>query len=316
MLQFFLKTFGEGITNIYLRPYNEKIWKFDPSFMNTDMVERIPKPTQEEIRRSAKGETVDGYLHQLYFKYPTKGGINALISGMCKKIDENKVKIQTQVEVSEIIRKDIGGGHIVRYDIDKCIDADVLISTIPVQELIGNYRKKSSSIISACEQLHYNSIIIAFVRIPYDHYGDHFTYTIPSKDIIFHRVSKMDYLGDQYHKESESTYIVEITYKPAMRDIIGSNEEIINAIKEGMVAIKAATVVDDIEVLALTDYQYAYVVYDMNHKENMILIRKWFKDQGVYLHGRFGNFEYWNMDRIILETDKLMEVIKKENTRR
>ena len=27
MLQFFLKTFGEGITNVYLRPYNEKIWK-------------------------------------------------------------------------------------------------------------------------------------------------------------------------------------------------------------------------------------------------------------------------------------------------
>ena len=40
MIQFFLKTFGEGITNTYLRPYNEKIWKYDPAFMNTSMVDR------------------------------------------------------------------------------------------------------------------------------------------------------------------------------------------------------------------------------------------------------------------------------------
>ena len=28
MLQFFLKTFGEGITRLFLQPYNEKIWKY------------------------------------------------------------------------------------------------------------------------------------------------------------------------------------------------------------------------------------------------------------------------------------------------
>ena len=44
MIQFFYKIFGEGITRTYLEPYNRKIWKFDPSFMDTQMVERIPKP--------------------------------------------------------------------------------------------------------------------------------------------------------------------------------------------------------------------------------------------------------------------------------
>lgn len=70
-----MKTFGEGITNIYLRPYNEKIWNFDPAFMDTQMVERIPKPPKEDIIRSASGETIDGYVHQLYFSYPISSGI-------------------------------------------------------------------------------------------------------------------------------------------------------------------------------------------------------------------------------------------------
>ena len=57
MLEFFLATYGEGITNLFLRPYNEKIWSFDPAFMDTQLVERMARPSAEDIIRSAKGET-------------------------------------------------------------------------------------------------------------------------------------------------------------------------------------------------------------------------------------------------------------------
>ena len=61
MNQFFLKIFGAGITNLYLNPYNRKIWKFDPSFLDTQMVERIPRPPDEDIIKSAKGIKTEGY---------------------------------------------------------------------------------------------------------------------------------------------------------------------------------------------------------------------------------------------------------------
>ena len=31
MLEFFYNTFGEGITRLFLEPYNRKIWKYEPS---------------------------------------------------------------------------------------------------------------------------------------------------------------------------------------------------------------------------------------------------------------------------------------------
>ena len=86
MLQFFLATFGEGITNLFLRPYNEKIWKFDPSMMDTQMVERIPKPPPEDIIRSAQGVATEGYVHQLYFHYPKTGGIQSMVSGLIARL--------------------------------------------------------------------------------------------------------------------------------------------------------------------------------------------------------------------------------------
>ena len=130
MIQFFLKTFGEGITNTYLRPYNEKIWKYDPAFMNTSMVDRIPKPTQEEIRRSAAGETIEGYLHQLYFSYPSQGGIEAVPNGFLKRLDPAKCAVYTGKTVCGVER--IGEEYTVRTADGGAYEADMVISTIPI----------------------------------------------------------------------------------------------------------------------------------------------------------------------------------------
>ena len=34
------------------------------------------------------------------------------------------------------------------------------------------------------------------------------------------------------------------------------------------------------------------------------------RKEDVYLHGRFGNFEYWNMDKVLRESKNLSERIK------
>lgn len=311
MLQFFLKTFGEGITNTYLRPYNEKIWKFDLSFMNTDMVERIPKPTREEIQKSASGATIDGYLHQLFFNYPGTGGISSVIAGICDGISRDGFHIKTSECVSRIEKQK--EHYLISTDLGSEYEADTIISTIPIQEFGKACVGLPDDIVQSINELKYNSIMIAFIKVPYDNYGEHFTYTIPSKDIVFHRISKMDYLGENYHKEGEATYIVEITYKPGQRELLGTDEQIMNRIREGMVKIKAAKSEGDAEIIDVTHYEYAYVVYDLKHNVNMNRIRSYLEGTGIFLNGRFGNFEYWNMDKVLLETKKLINKMNDEN---
>lgn len=303
MIQFFLKTFGEGITNCYLRPYNEKIWKYDPAFMNTSMVDRIPKPTKEEIRRSASGETVDGYVHQLYFSYPSTGGIEAVPQGFLNRLDTNKCHVILEKEVVSVEKS--GGRFIVNTKDGDTLDADRLISTIPVQELTKAYIGATPEVCEAVGSLRYNSIIVSFVRTPYDKCGDNFAFMVPDKGVIFHRISKMDFLGPQYHWGEEATYMVEVTFRgddavDRMRD-----EEICRHIAEGMCRIGFADRTEDVTTIDFARYQYAYVIYDLNHSRNMNSIRDFYAKEGITLHGRFGNFEYWNMDRILRESLEL-----------
>ena len=73
-------TFGKGIAECYMVPYNEKIWKFPTNRMSLHWVDgRIPRLPVEDVIKSAIGIPTEGYTHQSVFSYPLDGGIAAVL---------------------------------------------------------------------------------------------------------------------------------------------------------------------------------------------------------------------------------------------
>ena len=271
--------------------------------------DRIPKPTKEEIRRSAAGETIQGYLHQLYFSFPTKGGIEAVPNGFFKRLNKDKCEVITNARVNKIQKK--GNEYIVSAN-GKEYTADMVISTMPIQALVNSYENSTEELKKCVNDLRYNSIKIIFAKLPYDNCGENFAFMIPDKDVIFHRISKMDFLGSNYHhSENEATYMIEVTYRKNDRIDNLDEQEIKQQVAEGLQKIGFANNPKDVEFIDITDYEYAYVIYDINHNKNMEFIRNFFDKENIYLNGRFGNFEYWNMDRILRESLELVNKIFK-----
>ena len=101
--------------------------------------------------------------------------------------------------------------------------------------------------------------------------------------------------------------MVEVTYR--QKDYIDSlsEEELKAKIAQGMKRIAFVEDEKDVEFINLTRHPYAYVIYDLDHKKNMEAVRTYYGSQGIYLNGRFGNFEYWNMDRVIRESRNLVD---------
>ena len=307
MLQFFLKTFGEGITNTYLRPYNEKIWKFDPSFMDTQMVNRIPKPPKEDILRSAAGETIDGYTHQLYFTYPKHGGTEALVKAFIAQLGE-KVKIHTNSQVLSVEK--LGNNYSINTT-SGIYTADKIISTMPANEFCHIYKdeNKPQEILATADDLRYNSIAICIVNVKKDYAGDNYAFMVADKNVKFHRISKLDFMGEGYHIAGTATYMAEITYRKNDLNDKASDEELIQKVIEGLQTVGFIDSAEDVNFSDLKRFEYAYVIYDLNHRKNMDLIKEYFAKQGIYLNGRFGSFEYLNMDAIIRQSKNLAETI-------
>lgn len=306
--QFFLKKFGEGITGIYLKPYNEKIWKCDPASLDTQMVDRIPLPPDRDIVEGARGHSTDGHLHQLHFYYPRQGGIQSLIHALADQCSD-KVTIMTGSRIAGLTKT--GNQWKIETAKEHSGDYDLVVSTLPLPSLAEIYRQDiPEEVMRSVNALTYNSIMITVINVKKDIAGNHFAVMVPDQDIIFHRVSRIDFLGDNYRAGDHSTNLMaEITYAKGSPVDKMSDDEAKEKIVEGLEKIRWIDNREQVVCLETRRFEFAYVVYDLNHKKNVNSVRNYFHNQGIKLCGRFGEFEYWNMDAVIRRAKELSEEI-------
>jgi protoporphyrinogen oxidase len=301
MLEFFYETFGEGITRLFLEPYNRKIWKYETSFMDKQMVERIPKPPPEDIIASANGENTEGYLHQLYFHYPKTGGFQSIVDSL-----EQKIKNKSEIKLnSEILKVDVTNGINIHTS-DDSYKFDKVISTIPIHELLPRlHPKPPTNVTKALEKLIYNSIHITCLKVEGDWLGDNFAITIADQDIMFHRLSKLNFLGENYGQKGYTNIMVETTFRKGLKEDIEHTELEKRIISD----LEKLNLIDinKIEDIFTNTFKYAYVIYDQNHRQNTDIVLEYLKNINITPLGRFGAFEYINSDKAIELAKELAE---------
>jgi protoporphyrinogen oxidase len=96
--EWFLKTFGAGLTDAYFVPYNEKVWKVPIANLSMLWSERIPQPPPIDVVRGALGIETEGYVHQLDFHYPRRGGYQAIPRGFARLLPPGRVHCSTPVD--------------------------------------------------------------------------------------------------------------------------------------------------------------------------------------------------------------------------
>jgi protoporphyrinogen oxidase len=281
-------TFGKGIAERYLMPYNQKIWKANPSELSVSWVERIPKPPKEDVIKSALGISTEGYIHQLFFKYPAKGGIEALILAMA-----NKTKVKTGFKVTGI--RNENDGWTVQSEIGETYKYDHIISTIPVFDLFNALEQVDPVILSLINQLRYNTLIVVMVCLSVPRRHNFSAMYVPDPDIVFHRVCYMDYFSRDNSPEGCSAVIAEIT--------VQRGEEVSRLSDK----LLADIVINDLAKMGLIDrkkivdfcvrrQKYGYVVNYLGYESLLKEIHTYLDRIGLSFCGRFAEFRYLNMD--------------------
>lgn len=302
MQQFFLEKFGEGMTDLYFGPYNKKIWKLDPSFLDLQMVERIPSPPIEDVIAGAEGNPREGYVHQLFFTYPSNGGFQSIIDAYVDKLKNKGDKLHSSTEVMKI-NKNLDGWTVQTSQGD--FEGDRLISTIPLSNLAKLVEPHNTDIINASNSMMYNSIHIVILKIKGDRLQDQFALYVPDSDVIFHRLSRLNFLGEGYGLGSDTLNLMaEVTFRPNSFISTLESSEILSRTIAGLEKLGIATGSEILEAEVKT-FEYAYVIYDLLHRERTDLLLNWANNLGITCHGRFGKFEYQNSDQVVADSIKL-----------
>ncbi|GFO97275.1 amine oxidase [groundwater metagenome] len=287
-------TFGKGIAELYLIPYNEKIWKYPTERMSMHWVEsRIPRPPVEDVIKSAVGIDTEGYTHQSVFSYPLRGGIEAMVREIAKPIEES---IQTGFPVSSVRNKD---GKFIISDGSREISAERLVSTIPVQELLRCLDRVPEKVRRACGELKYNSIACAFLGIKGKVPDISWMY-IPEKELgLFNRISFPSNYSPRVAPPGHSSILVEITYREGDEASAMPDRDIIDHVVKALENMKIIKRRDDVVYSALARQKYAYVIYDLDYLRNIETVKEYCAKRNIRLLGRFAEFEYLNMDGCI-----------------
>lgn len=286
-------TFGPGIAECYMVPYNEKIWKYPTDQMSLHWVDgRIPRPPVEDIIKSAIGIETEGYTHQAVFSYPLDGGIEALVTAIA---DPVRSSVRTGFRVTSLKRTAdgwlIGNGT-------ETISTDRVICTIPVQHLLSCLDNVPEAVTDACRALVFNSLICVNIGIRGPVPPISWMY-IPDKNLgKTNRLSFPSNFSCNTAPDSCSAILAEITHQPG-DEISGiPDNELIGEVLRMMREMKICT--PDQVVFSSVEHQpFAYVVYDLDYQKNIGIVKDYCRSQEIPLVGRFAQFEYLNMDGCI-----------------
>jgi protoporphyrinogen oxidase len=282
--------FGEGISNKYLIPYNDKIWKRPAKDISVHWVERIPSPPTADVIKAAIGIETEGYTHQLNFLYPRQGGIEALIHALAKGVN-----LQTGFRVSRVSQTAAGWEVSDGETVHTCRR---LISTIPVMDLAACLEGAPAEARAACGALQYNSLILVMLGVGHEGLNDKSAVYIPDPAILPHRVCYMSYFSPRNAPPGSSHLVAEITVPPGDPLLSASQDELVDRVARevgGICGISPAEVTaSDVQKL-----KHAYVVYDLDYLANWERVYSWLDGLGLYTCGRFGSFEYLNMDQCL-----------------
>ena len=276
--EWFESKFGKTLSREYHVPYSRKIWATEPSQMSLEWVEgKLPLPDKKAFFRGLIYKESDNMPHSQFY-YPNSNTMETFIDEMAKGLN-----IHLNYNINQIEKKE------EKWVINKDKEYDIIVSTILLKDLPKMISGTPKNIIDAAEKLKFNcvsNVLWETDPIPEDGWM-----YLPSDKTFLHKIANIgNFLIPKIDTVSTTEAIGTISKDEMVRE---GNK--FNFLKKP---------------LAYNTSGPAYVVYDKNYKSSVLLLKKYFDTLGIHLLGRFGEWEYYNMDKCIESAMRLSEKIK------
>jgi protoporphyrinogen oxidase len=276
LANWFRTKFGRTLAEEYFIPYNEKIWNQKAEDMLPDWVEdKLPLPDKSGFAKALLKSNTDTMSHSSFY-YPNSNNQNSFIDSLAENLN---IKFDYPVNS---VKRDSG-----KWLINDEHHFDIVINTSPLNIFPRIINDCPSVILEAASLLKYNKVTTMIWKT----HGTQDTWTYyPQKDSLFHRHI---HLGN-FFVPQQNLSITEAVGEHSYETMVNEGE--------GFDYL--------IEPLDYHVSDHAYVVFDHNYKNSRKVVMDYIQSQdGLYTLGRFGEWEYYNMDICIKSAMRLVDEI-------
>jgi len=272
--------FGNTLAEEYFIPYNKKIWKNDPFNMDPEWVkDKLPIPNKQSFFEGLISNATDSMPHAEFY-YPKSNKQNTFIEALAVGIN-----INYNIDIQKIKYN----GESKQWVINDLYSYDLLINTTPLDLLPEKIERVPKNILDSARKLKYNKISNAlWTSKPTD---KTWTY-LPDPKRLFHRYIHIGSYFSPVQGYSISEAIGDHSFDEMKED--AKNDPFL------------------LEALDYNQSEHAYVIFDENYASSTKIIKEYLKEIGVYSIGRFGEWQYYNMDICIKSSMNLAKELKEK----
>lgn len=295
----FLKThFGEAISNIFMVPYNQKIWAHPLDEMSTQWLgERVPLIDVGRVMQSREHKFNDDkeWGPNNTFQFPLEGGtgeIWRLVAAMLSKerLMLNKKVVEVRASNNALVLSD---GTKFNYDI--------LVSTMPLDLLINMSDMKELRA-PAKDLLHTSTYVVGLgMKSPLpSELSDVSWIYFPEPDVPFYRVTIFSNYSPLNAKPGHWSLMIEVAesrYKRINPERI-VKECIAGCILKGLIQKE-----NEVAYTWSHRAEYGYPVPILGRDEALGQILPFLEEKSIFSRGRFGAWKYevGNMDHSYMQ---------------
>ena len=289
--EWFLGNFGAALTDLYFRPYNEKTWNVALAELSMTWAERIPQPPPEDVVKGALGMSTEGYLHQLYYHYPSTGGYEAITSAWAAMLRTGTLRLRCPV------RRLVPGPDGVEVVTDDGVETfDRVVTTAPMPVLMTMVPDPPAEVRAAVDSLVFNPITAVTLGFRGEDPHQFSAVYFPDPAFLVNRVSAPCVFSPRNAPEGCYSIQAEITDLAGGPTLAMSDDELVDHVHAGLVGYGLVPSSHPMVLRHVQRLEYAYVVYTVDYERHVEVVRRWGEDRGLFVHGRFGAFEYLNVD--------------------
>ncbi len=290
--------FGAGITRLFMRPYNFKVWATPPEAMDFRWIgERVAVVDLVEVlRRIILEEDATDWGPNAVFRFPKHGGTGSVFRRMASRIEDH---IRYCCPVLQVDWKQ----RIITCDAGQRFSYGQLLSTMPLDRLVCEVlTPPEAALVEAATRLEHNGVHVSGVGVAGLRPDPTCWMYFPEASCPFYRVTNFHNYspfnvaqpGEQMALMSEISFS---RHKPEPQ------ADLARRVEEGLQTVGLLQEGDAIVTHWEHRVEYGYPVPTRGRDAALAVIQPWLEARGIFSRGRFGGWKYEvaNMDHSVVQ---------------
>jgi protoporphyrinogen oxidase len=279
-----LASFGRTFAELFPMQYTRKYHLTTADNMSIDWLgPRIYRPNLEEVLRGAISPSAPTIHYISHFRYPTEGGFGSYLK---KFIPLGNLKLNHElVAIDPHMRQ-------LRFSNGAVANYDVLVSSVPLPELIRMIQGAPQDVRDAAERLACSTCVLVNIGVNREDLSESQLTYIYDEDICFTRLSFPHMFSGNNVPGGLGSIQAEVYFSDKYKPLTGAPEDWIEPVTRDLRRIGLIREEDQVVFRNARLLKYANIIFDLQRAHALKTVHGYLDDLGIAYCGRYGDWGY------------------------